>query len=300
MQFRQGMLGVAIVAVAIASALMGSWIMSMDVEERSVTVYNPLMDVTGLFDSDLAPEYTEYSPTTNYTGYYTSSTIIDGVKYFGGVDYVEASRPNNYRLLLPPTSNTVTTVDLSQLTGDEDDDYKMHYWTDNGTPSVNGSSVEHLTIPELLTALSIETSGNLQVTLMDPFSTQDYQSGGFITFITADMLMERSNVFDTWYAFYMKDPSLTGQLKEPVINYDKYIPAADVTNPILAAVYDSTTNSVQLYYDVAMTEMAGTYTPDAVSICWQNSGFLGDSVYIDAKNFPPYSYMDPTKGVQLE
>ena len=91
MQFRQGMLGVAVLAVAIAGALIGAWVMSMDVEEREVINFSPLTDITGLFDTEMAPQFTDYSPSSNYTGYWTSTSVDGETRYFDGVDYTPAS-----------------------------------------------------------------------------------------------------------------------------------------------------------------------------------------------------------------
>ena len=115
MQFRQGMLGVAVLAVAIAGALIGSWVMSMDVEEREVINSSPLTDITGLFDTEMAPQFTDYSPSSNYTGYWTPSSVIDNERYFDGVDYTPANRANNYRVNLPPTESHEGTVSMPAL-----------------------------------------------------------------------------------------------------------------------------------------------------------------------------------------
>ena len=80
MAYKAGVLGVAILMVAIVGTLMGSWVMSMDVEEEQVIKYDPLADIVGLFDSEQTPTFTEYSPSTNYTGYYTDTSVIGETK----------------------------------------------------------------------------------------------------------------------------------------------------------------------------------------------------------------------------
>ena len=50
--FRNGMLGVVIIALAIAGALFGGYLAGIDTEEVEVTKYDYLADVTGLFDYD--------------------------------------------------------------------------------------------------------------------------------------------------------------------------------------------------------------------------------------------------------
>ena len=40
MRFKAGVLGVVVIMIAIFATLMGSWIMSLDVNENEVTKYN--------------------------------------------------------------------------------------------------------------------------------------------------------------------------------------------------------------------------------------------------------------------
>lgn len=296
MQFRQGMLGVAVVAIALAGALIGSWVMSMDVEERTITVYDPLTDITPLFDSELAPTYTEYNPTSNYTGYYTDATTQGNKHFFGGLDYTEATRPNNYKVNLPPETSTQVTIDLSVIDGSGGDEWRLSYYPEVDYPDSEGA-MEHLTIPDLLTALNL---GDFTKVILANPNAADYEDGGFITFVTNDMLEYRHNLLDEWYNLTMKNPALTGPLPLPTIPDITYVDASEVPNPIMAASYDAETGVVELFADRQATISLGIYTPNQVSVCWQDSGFLGFDIYTDAQKFPPNSYMDPTKGVRFE
>ena len=98
--------------LALMGTILGAWIMSMDVNETTVTKYNPLAEITGEFDKEQTPDFVEYNPSTNYTGYYTPDSVVGDNKYFDGVEYKE-SAPNNYRLNLQPITDSSATYTLS-------------------------------------------------------------------------------------------------------------------------------------------------------------------------------------------
>lgn len=125
MEFREGMLGVVIVALALTGAFFVSYLSGIETTEQEVTKYDYLADVSGLFDYDKSPQYIEFDPSTNYTGYYSTDSkkeLGDGyyfaereVGYMASVDSKGNPRVNNYRLDLPPEQYTTGTQDLSGL-----------------------------------------------------------------------------------------------------------------------------------------------------------------------------------------
>lgn len=297
-QFRQGMLGVAVVAVAIAGALLGSWAMSMDVEERTVTTYSPLSDITPLFDSELAPTFTDYNPTTNYTGYYTSETVVDDTIYFGGVDFTKATRPNNFKLDLPPIDSVSSTYDLSLNPGDSGD-WKFFYWTDNDDLNRN-QVVGHASLSNLLGDLGL--SNYNQITIISQGS--NLSTGGFVTFATTSMLNKIFHpVNNDEKTVAMKLPSLTGDL-EAGAAVTTYIDSTRVDNPVLACRYNSTIQAVELFADVEMSQSLGVSTPADVYVLWstsESSDFhLGHMVDVEGVLLPASVYMDPSGGVKVE
>ena len=293
------MLGVAVVAVAIAGALLGSWAMSMDVEERTVTTYSPLSDITPLFDSELAPTFTDYNPTTNYTGYYTADTVVDDTIYFGGVDFTKATRPNNFKLDLPPIDSVSNTYDLSLNPGDSGD-WRFFYWTDNDEFH-DRQVVGHASLSNLLGDLGL--SNYNQITIISQGS--DLYAGGFVTFATTSMINKifhplSDNVKDV----AMKLPGLTGDLENPNLIFTDYIDADRVDTPILACRYNSTVQAVELFADVEMSQSIGVFTPSDVYVLWstsESSDFhLGHMVDVEGVLLPASVYMDPSGGVKVE
>lgn len=286
------MLGVAVLTVAIVGAIMISWAMSTDVTEQEVTRYNALADITGEFDSEKSPQYIDYSPSTNYTGYYTDDSVIGDKRYFDGVDYTE-STPNNYRLNLPPTTDVSGTLNMSSQTPD-DSPLTLLYWTN--TDTFYAKSTNHITFSAYAATI---TSAYDELYIVSSFTS--YATGGFITFVPYNYASGQQN------NILMKDPSLTGPVHyrdEP--NSQNYIDIDDsrLHVPILAAKYDATTRTLELFYDREMTDSAGIYQPDKVWILWDpdsGEGFhLGSTATTRMLDFPNPSYMDPSQGVSLE
>ena len=83
MRFENGRLGAMILVLGIVFAVLGSYVLSLDVQEHEVTKYEYVTDLTGLFETTQAPTFIDYNPSENYTGYYTSASK----PYFDGVEY---------------------------------------------------------------------------------------------------------------------------------------------------------------------------------------------------------------------
>lgn len=291
------MLGVTVVTVALAAALLGAWALSTEVSEVDVTVYNPVTDITPLFGTEKAPDYIEYSPSTNYTGYYTDDSIVNNTKYFDGVDYTEASRANQYRLKLAPTI-VDSTVDLTTITGDSDT-FRFTYFPTNEISPDYRFEVEHITIGGLMDVLGMSDYNGFTITTDGSF---DYTQAG--SFIAIAVAQPGSGSIDH-YAM-MKKPGLTGTLtyNDPGVPsaFDPTYEASSVSDLIVAADYDVENNMLQLYYDVEMTKPAGIFAPSDVYVLWSTgtSGFyLGSDAAIQGLDYPAPQYMDPSKGVQL-
>lgn len=295
MKFRSGMLGITVVMVALAGALLGAWALSTDVESKTITVYNELTDITPLFGTDNAPTYTNYNPSTNYTGYYTDDSTVGSTKYFDGVDYDRSSRANTYKLNLKYTSSSANIYSLEDTASSSDFTLGVIYW-----PSSNSmqtiSNVPHLSILELIEEISLGSYTKVQFkNVTDP----EYDtSGSFITFATASAMSGTSN-----RTIYMKNPSLTGDLDRGL---GMTRPASETEDPISSAVYDSTTGLVTLYYGNDYTDSVGIFDPSQVYILWSGTPGLfsnftfNDALTYNAQMFPQATYMNPSKGVELE
>lgn len=107
MKFQSGILGVIIVVIALMGTIFGGYLMNVHQENVTSTNYEPVTDVTSLFNFTEQPDYIEYNPAKNFTGY----TLSDGSAT--GVDYTSSSTINQYYMSSSTTSTI--TVDLSVL-----------------------------------------------------------------------------------------------------------------------------------------------------------------------------------------
>ena len=290
MRFKTGALGICVIIIAISATLLGSWVMSMDVNENEVTKYKSLTDITGLFESEQTPTFTDYSPSTNYTGYYTEDSTVGETRYFDGVDYTASANPNNYRLNLAPTSSDSGSLTFTDAEGTDEID-RLIYWAYNS--SQRSLIVESTTLTKLV---QTESWGDYDEIVMTA-TEGSWEDGQFTLFAP------KATVTDG-YA-YLKNPELTGTLyyrDGPYNAIKAQYDAARITNPMMALKYTSWNNQVSLYYDVEMTQLAVQISPDNTLIIWDtiSPGFLADGFTYEVSDLPPATYMDPSKGVELE
>lgn len=283
-------MGVVVLMVAIVGTLMGSWVMSMDVEENEVTRYNPLADIVGLFDSEQTPTFTEYSPSTNYTGYYTDDSVIGNTHYFDGVDYSPSERPNAYKIQEAPNSMYSGTVDLSNVEGENHGIIDLYRGKDlafyRGTP-------EMLKLTDLLTALGYSNYNLVYFTNVNNNIDWTQLETDWVGFCSVSMIGQPEYGTDI---IAVKTPGVPLEVSGSYASWNWM-------NPIVAAKYDKASNSVQLFYDNAMTNSAGVFSIDDAYIMWGNrSGtyVLGDSIMMEGYDLPSPSYMDPSAGVTME
>lgn len=303
MRFKPGMLGVAAVTLALVGMLLGSWVMSMDVTEEEVTKYNALTEIGGLFESEKTPTFTEYNPSSNYTGYYTANSVINGQMYFDGVDYSIASSPNNYRIQEAPTASTVdSNYSLDDLA--PTDTVRVSFFAKTAqtwNQRIMDDNANTMTIAEVAEALGYTSGNNVRLKLTataDPVDFSDFSD--YIIFYTESMI-NGDGVFD---GVWMKEPSLTGYLYQYGINQSMgpnfFTTASQISNPIVGIIWDGI--SVTTYYDVACTNPAGTYPADAVSVAWGGStgtAALNNVASLEYLELPNPEYMDPSKGVVM-
>lgn len=107
MKFQSGILGVIIVVVALMGTIFGGYLMNVHQEQVTTTNYDPVTDVTSLFNFTEQPDYIEYNPAKNYTGYSLSNGSGTGVDY--------TSSPNINQYYMSSTTSSTITVDLNVL-----------------------------------------------------------------------------------------------------------------------------------------------------------------------------------------
>lgn len=78
-----------------------SLVLNVDTSEVTTTKYNYVTDVTGLFEHTDAPQYTEFSPIANYTGYTNTTANTTNPS---GIDFERTNTANNYTILVNPAT----------------------------------------------------------------------------------------------------------------------------------------------------------------------------------------------------
>lgn len=292
---KAGKVGILVIMISLAGMLGIGWFMSMDVVMTEKTVYNELTDITPLFGSEQAPEFTDYTPSTNYTGYYTDDSIINGTKYFDGVSYDTSARANVYKLNLAPTATDTGTYTVASSDAER---WDVMYFTANNSRQLV-TSVNHLSLENLVTNLGI--TGYTKFVMANDAQPSDWvTTDTFVTFGTSDLLNKVLIPIGADKGLVYKNPTLTGNLQ--IDNFGGTIPASSAADPILGLSYDSITGLVELFADVDRTISLGLYSPSDVFIIagGTNASFVfGSDIDYLALKFPSVTYMDPTKGVEM-
>ena len=311
MRFREGMLGITVVMVAISVGLLGGWAMSTDVNDVEITIYNELTEITPLFGSENAPQYTTYNPSSNYTGYYTDSSTIDGQKYFDGVDYTSSSRANTYRLNLAPVSSDTGTASLSGV--DYETGYSARYYDKNANGDLYFKfiGVREAYLSEILTLIGTEGWDIITITSEENLSDftntegQDVSFDGILFTSSADWVVNSTN----GHVLFSGSSSVVGDtITAPNADYpDTYM----LMKPAVAISIDLRTNTATLFYDYQMQERASIVSIDDVIVTYgtwaapsTQNGIkhidLFDSIDYKRLVLPVPTYLDPSKGVEME
>lgn len=112
MKFKGGMLGVCAVVLSILGTIILGTVLSIDETVSTRSDYRSIADVTGLVETTSDPYFTDYTPSANWTGYYTEGSDS---KYISGVDYTTTSQANNYPVYDGTPVNTTGSIDLNGL-----------------------------------------------------------------------------------------------------------------------------------------------------------------------------------------
>lgn len=108
-------LGVVIVLISLIASLFIGVITNTTTETSTVTDYNYVADVSQTFNYSDMPDYMEYNPSANYSGYLRS----DGRS--SGVAFTTATGASNYRMADEVTSVSNSTYDITNLISDNTD-----------------------------------------------------------------------------------------------------------------------------------------------------------------------------------
>ena len=123
-------LGVVIVLIALVTSLFLGVLTNTTSSTETVTEYEYVADMSQTFNYSNLPDYTEYNPIANYSGYVRSDNRSSGV------GFTAATGASNYRMANEITSTTDTqTIDSLVTTDTVHADSRLIYLVDN--PDVN-------------------------------------------------------------------------------------------------------------------------------------------------------------------
>lgn len=171
MRFLTGNAGIVVVIVAIMGTVAVGYILAGDTETETATEFQHTADITGLFATSSEPEYLDYSPPENWTGWRMGNYFMQGVSF------EQSARATPY---IVPQANR-TAVSNGQVTGDiidvnsalwlgkwvsvpvsnpslvslqsvidglslGDDIVRLDIWTEDGGPIISGYDLQYQTV----------------------------------------------------------------------------------------------------------------------------------------------------------
>ena len=118
--FKPGYLGACIVAVAILGGILIGSVANVSTHTETTTAYEYKTDITGLFDVSNEPQFINFNPASNYTGYTNTN---DDPNNPSGIEYTHTNVANNYRILTSqprteagPSGTVNNSTNLAQYT----------------------------------------------------------------------------------------------------------------------------------------------------------------------------------------
>lgn len=309
--FKNGMLGVVIIALAIAGSLFGSYLAGIDTEQVEVTKYNYLADVSGLFQYDESPQYIEFDPSTNYTGYYSENSYSDAMnKYYFAVDEVDfkpSANVNNYATQEKPLIGEDVEADLTNVTTGQLNNYHRIRWVYNADGDYQDWINKPLNLKTYIESLNIDPQfTNLRISMSDEVDWDAQPSSGLYHPITLDAyLIIPSGWFfnDPWITYtvtYMANPNLD---LEDLVSIGH-----TVNKPFKSFDVNLSTWRVMCYSDTGLKGSWVEYQADSLLLCSGDTYYVFDIddvnltstlTYQETEAYPK-KYLDPNDGVWLK
>lgn len=114
MRFPTGNAGFVVVVIAALGTVLIGYVLTVETSTETVTEFEQTADITGLFTISTEPEYLEYSPPENWTGYRIGTGY-----WLAGVDYAASLNDNGTPRATPyivPQQDR-TSIESGQVTG---------------------------------------------------------------------------------------------------------------------------------------------------------------------------------------
>ena len=112
MKFQSGILGVIIVVIALMGTVFGGFILNVNGQSTVTTDYTSVTDVSSLYTYTEQPDFIEYNPAKNFTGYQLSNNSGSGISF------THSSTANQY--YMGQYTNTVETLNITSLVTETD------------------------------------------------------------------------------------------------------------------------------------------------------------------------------------
>lgn len=303
--FKNGMLGVVIIALAVAGSLFGSYLAGIDTEQVEVTKYDYLADVSGLFQYDESPQYIDYDPSSNYVGYYSNDSYLDKTDtiYFpeNEMGFNRSATVNNYKIDRMPTVDNEDSVDITDLNVTKNYDYRIHYIYGWSAPDVvyQAWASHSTTLSDVIDKMNIpSTKTNVRIDLDGNWNEINQSEDELSTIVIIPKTQFISNV---------------ASLLNPTLDMDELRQNTGMNNvhyPIKSFIVDLKSNVTKCFDDNGFKGNYVTVDTDSLIVCYGPSSIinstasydldLGTDMDYETMTYPPNTYLDPNTGVWLK
>lgn len=111
MRFSGGMLGLCVTVLAVMGMVLSGFALAVQSHDETGTAWTYKTDITGLFDASQEPEYLDYSPAGNWTGFDSMGTAGSGAN----VIYTASTQASKYSIPGERTEAGTSTVAIGDL-----------------------------------------------------------------------------------------------------------------------------------------------------------------------------------------
>ena len=285
----RGMLGCCIAVLSLMGTVLAGFALAVDETTTTGTEYQYVTDISGLFDHSDVPQFVEYNPAANWTGYYTA-----GSSPTSGINYTASARANSYPVQQEATKLTTTTLDLTSM----------------GLPaadppgSVQTAGVDIVIVTDDPVRASEQTnyvSWPRVATLSDILSSYTFSGYSRLVIDVSGLIAApsgawtptevRTNPGGSWanYATYVILPMKWQSVATLEVSVDKTVVFRDSAG---AVMYRGSTATTTLCFNQEATETGFPKTTSAGS-----GKDLGTTMPVETWNDPKTVYMDISAGV---
>lgn len=311
MRFPAGNAGFVVVIAAVLGTVLIGYVLTVDTSTETATEFEQTADITGLFTISTEPEYLEYSPPENWTGFRTGSNY-----WMSGIDYEASVNDNNTPRATPyivPQQDR-TAVSNGQVTGDTigvtsalwlgtwvstpvnnpklvqletivndlalgDDITKLEIWTETGGPIITGYDVEYQAVAPFNKYLAYDPDTRHVIIDLNDVNKRTvlYDSNGTLT---STLALADIGVFYDSSAGYTDDFTYQGIRDLPLIYLDaRQGVAVSGGDVVWSNGYDNSKLTVvverpgSLYFEIDLTNGEGlAVTVGAAAVNISNYG----------------------------